>query len=95
MKFSFEYDVEAAALMADKEWMFALNMQMKPLPCVIAAVHLLRDSPRFDIDFNVDSGMEGDDIYHTRLQNVEARFLYRKDGNLDLVEYAKDLLSID
>lgn len=91
----FEYDVDAAAGMANQTWLFALNMQMKPLTCVISAVRLYRDRPKFDIDLNVDPGEGMDETYHTRLPNIEPRFLYRKDKNLDLVEYAKDLLSID
>jgi hypothetical protein len=72
----FEYDTAAATAMADKEWGFALNSQMKPLRCIITAVHLYKDRPKFDIDFNVDPGGEKDETDYTKLRNVGAQFLF-------------------
>jgi len=75
--------------MRDKAYQFRLNQKMEPIVCIVTAVHLLRDRPRFDIDFNVDTGEGVDETYDTRLQNVEARFLYPMEQPLNTKIYDK------
>lgn len=70
----------AATAMVGVEYLFALNMQMTPLRCVVTGVDCSRGNPLFVIDLKVDPGTGEFEPGETHLSGVSPKFLFTLDA---------------